>query len=137
MKKVHSLLLLGVVSLFLTYCQKDMSGNETQQQKNEKKVVGKWIFVSFTDSNHVTTTSENPCYADDRLELKDNHTAVISQGDCIEFKDKERDLEFSWNFISDDVVNMGSDTVKLTVFNDTALQFYRTSPSFLEYHWKR
>jgi hypothetical protein len=50
---------------------------------------------------------------------------------------KAKDVEFEWIFIGEDIVDMGTDTVKLIVNNDTALQFQRISKNFLEYKWKR
>lgn len=71
------------------------------------------------------------------LKLSENHTGVISQGTCIQFPDKPKDLEFRWNFISDDVIDIGGNTVNLTVYNNNILQFRRTSSTFLASHWKR
>jgi hypothetical protein len=134
MKKIGLILLSG--SLIFAYCTKQAT-EITVQQKNENAVKGKWQFVSFTDSTRKAITSGNECWADNTLELKDNHTAVLSQGTCIETPLKAKDVEFKWVFISPDVVDMGSDTVKLIVNNDTALQFQRINKSFLEYKWKR
>ncbi len=38
-------------------------------------------------------------------------------GTYIQFPDKPKDLEFTWNFISDDVIHIRGDTVNLTVYN--------------------
>lgn len=136
MKKINSLLIL-IGCLLLTNCQQELLTPQTQQEKNEAIIRGKWKFVAYIDMNYDTTTSANLCFADDSFELRENHTGVISQGTCIQFPDKPKDIEFKWNFISTDVVDIGTDTVKLTIFNDSVLQFKRTSPTFLEYHWKR
>ncbi len=136
MKKINSLLIL-IACLLFSNCQKELETFQTQQEKNEAMVRGKWKFVAYIDMNHDTTTSANPCFADDGFELRENHTGVISQGTCIQFPAKPKDVEFKWNFISEDLIDIGGDTVKLTIFNDSILQFRRTSPTFLEYHWKR
>ena len=134
MKKICLLMLS--VCLFFAYCKKQAAA-PTVQEKNEAKIKGKWQFVSFTDSTRKTYTNTLECWADNTLELRDNHTALISQGTCIEAPAKAKDLEFKWVFISDDVVDMGTDTVKLIVNNDTALQFQRINKSYLEYKWRR
>jgi hypothetical protein len=140
MRKIQIIFIVAA-SIIFSYCQKELSDTqkepETQIEKNEKKALGIWKFVSFTDSNRVTFTSANPCYADDTFELRENGTGVISQGTCIQYPDKPRDLGFSWHFISEDVVDFGTDTVKLVIFTDRELRFRRISPSYLEYHWKR
>jgi hypothetical protein len=123
---------------FFAYCKKDSApAPSAAQLANEKIIKGKWQLVYFTDSTRKTYTNAEPCWADNTLELRDNKTAIISQGTCIESDRKAKDLQFSWRFIADDVVDMGSDTVKLTVNNDTVLQFHRINKSFLEYKWKR
>jgi hypothetical protein len=135
MKKISIVLVAGIS---LAGCQKKTSTPElTVQQKNEKAVQGKWQFVSFTDSARKTITNAEECWADNTLELRDNRTAVISQGTCIDSPGKSKDIEFKWAFIADDIVDMGTDTVKLTVNNDTALQFQRINKTYLEYKWKR
>jgi len=131
------LVMLFAIGSF-TNCKKDTTPEPSAAQlANEKIIKGKWQLVYFTDSTRKTYTNADPCWADNTLELRDNKTAVISQGACIESPRKDKDLEFSWKFIGDDVVDMGSDIVKLTVNTDTVLQFYRTNKSFLEYKWKR
>jgi len=135
MKKYASALL--AIAAFVC-CQKELSAvNDTVKQNNEQLIQGKWMFVSFTDSAGNTYSNSNPCWADNTLEMKDDNTAVISQGQCIETPVKAKDISFGWRFLSEDVVDMGGDTVKVTVNNDTALQFHRISKSFLEYKWKR
>jgi hypothetical protein len=134
--KKYLLILLAAVTF--TNCKKNSEpAPSATQLANEKIIKGKWQLVYFTDSTRKTYTNADPCWADNTLELRDNKTAVISQGTCIEANLKPRDLEFSWKFIADDVVDMGSDIVKLTVNNDSVLQFYRTNKSFLEYKWNR
>ncbi len=128
---------MGHLSLLFSNCQKELKTFQTQQEKNEAIVRGKWKFVAYIDMNHDTTTSANSCWADNTFELRENHTGVISQGTCIESPGKAKDEEFKWNFISEDVIDIGGDIVKLTIFNDSILQFRRTLPTFLEYHWKR
>jgi hypothetical protein len=128
---------LFAIGIFLS-CQKELSAlDETLKEENETAVRGRWMFVSFTDEAGNTVTNANPCWADNTLELKENNTAVISQGECIETPQKPKDVEFSWRFITEDVADLGGDTVKITVHNDTALQFHRISKTFLEYKWKR
>src|SRR4051812_39228194 len=100
MKKTGLILL--ATSLMFTFCNKQ-TAELTVQQKNENAVKGKWQFVSFTDSTRKTVTNTNECWADNTLELRDNHTAVISQGTCMESTLKARDVEFKWVFISEDV----------------------------------
>jgi hypothetical protein len=124
--------------LFFTNCKKNSETPASAAQlANEKVIKGKWQLVYFTDSSRKTYTNADPCWADNTLEIRDNKTAVISQGNCIESPKKVKDLEFSWKFTSDDVVDMGGDIIKLTTNNDTVLQFYRTNKSYLEYKWKR
>jgi hypothetical protein len=135
--KNKNFLLVLIMSAFFSNCQKEMSDFETQVQKNEQKVRGEWKFVAYIDSNHIKTTSANECYADDRFYLRESGVGVISQGNCMQFPDKPRDVEFAWRFISENVIDIGGDVVTLTVFNDSTLQFKRTLPSYLEYHWKR
>jgi hypothetical protein len=129
-----------LTTILFANCQKELSLEdvvETVIQKNERLIQGKWKFQSFTDSTRKTVTNSNPCWADNTLTLKTGNQAVISQGDCIETPAKPKDVEFKWVFISDDVVEMGMDTVKLIVNNDTVLQFRRINKSFLEYKWKK
>jgi hypothetical protein len=134
--KKYILVLIATVSFI--YCQKKTDPPVSAvQQANEKIIKGKWQFVYFTDSTRKTYTNADPCWADNTLELRDNNTAVISQGTCIEADKKPKNVEFSWKFIADDVVDMGSDTVKLTINSDTILQFHRINKSYLEYKWKR
>jgi hypothetical protein len=132
-------LLILVLTIFFVQCQKEFSfeNEETVKKNNEKVVEGKWKFVSFTDSARKTITNGNACWADNTLELRDNNTGLISQGACVENPYKNKDIEFTWRFINEDVVDMGGDTVKLTLFNDSVLQFNRINKSFLEYKWKR
>jgi hypothetical protein len=135
MKKYRFALL--PVAIFLC-CQKELSAVDKGQQKlNEIEIQGKWQFVSFTDSTGKTISSSNPCWADNTLELKEDNTAVISQGSCIETPAKAKDVAFTWRFLSEDVVDMGGDTVKVTVNNGSQLEFHRISKSFLEYKWKK
>src|SRR3954463_4902023 len=134
--KKYILVLIATVSFI--YCQKKTDPPMSAvQQANEKIIKGKWQFVYFTDSTRKTYTNADPCWADNTLELRDNNTAVISQGTCIEADKKPKDLEFSWTFTADDEVDMGGDKVKLTINNDSVLQFNRINKSFLEYKWKR
>ncbi len=134
--KKYIFILLAAVSF--TNCQKNSTPPvSAAQQANEKIIKGKWQLLYFTDSSRTTFTNADPCWADNTLELRDNKTAVISQGACMEANKKPRDLEFSWKFIADDVVDMGTDTVKLTTNNDSILQFHRINKSYLEYKWKR
>jgi len=128
-------LMLLPAAIFLC-CQKELS-DEGRQKLNEIELMGKWKFVSFTDSSGKTYSNSDPCWADNTLELKDDNTAIISQGECIETPAKAKDIEFTWHFLNEDVVDLGGDTVKLTVNNDTALQFHRISKSYLEYRWKK
>jgi len=134
--KKYILILLSVAAF--TNCKKDTEpAPSAAQVANEKIIKGKWQLVYFTDSTRTSHTNAEACWADNTLELRDNKTAVISQGTCIESNKKPKDLEFSWKFIADDVVDMGSDTVKLLVNNDSVLQFQRINKSYLEYKWKR
>jgi len=121
-----------------TSCKKDSTPQPSAAQlANEKIIKGKWQLVFFTDSTNKTYTNADPCWADNTLELKDNKTAIISQGNCIESPRKEKDLLFNWVFTADDVVDMGGDIVKLTTNSDSVLQFHRINKTFLEYKWKR
>jgi len=130
-------LALLAAAIFLG-CQKELSAIDQGQQKlNETEIQGKWTFVAFTDSTGKTYSNSDPCWADNTLELKEDNTAVISQGACIETPAKAKDVEFTWRFLTEDVVDMGGDTVKVIVNNDSALQFHRISKSFLEYKWKK
>jgi hypothetical protein len=131
--------LILLTTILFAKCQKELSLEdvETVTQKNERLVQGKWTFQSFTDSTGKTITDSNPCWADNTLTLKLNNLAVISQGECIETPAKPKDVEFNWRFIDEDVVDLGGDTVKLTMYNDTALQFHRINKTYLEYKWKR
>jgi hypothetical protein len=131
------LVMLCVVGSFAN-CKKDSTPEPSPVQlANEKVIKGKWQLVYFIDSIGKKYTSDDPCWADNTLELRDNKTAVISQGTCIESPRKDKDLEFGWKFIGDDVVDMGTDIVKLTINNDSVLQFHRTNKSYLEYKWRR
>ena len=128
---------LLAIGFFLS-CQKELSAfDQTLKESNETAVRGRWMFVSFTDDAGNTVTNANQCWADNTLELKEDNTGVISQGECIETPQKPKDVQFSWRFITEDVADMGGDTVKVTVNNDTAFQFHRISKTFLEYKWKR
>jgi len=134
--KKYIAILISIVSF--TNCQKNSTpAPSAAQLANEKIIKGKWQLVFFTDSTRKTYTNADPCWADNTLEIRDNKTAVISQGPCIEADKKPKDLEFPWNFTGDDVVDMGGDIVKLSVNNDSVLQFQRINKSFLEYKWKR
>jgi hypothetical protein len=132
-------LLMLVSAIFFVQCQKEYSfeQEETVKKNNEKVIQGEWKFVSFTDSAGKTITNGNACWADNTLELRDNNTGQMSQGPCVENPYKNKDIEFNWRFINEDVVDLGGDTVKLTLFNDSLLQFNRINKSFLQYKWKR
>jgi len=104
------------------------------QERTQAAMIGKWKLRQVTNKYHVTYTNDDPCIADDTFEVSDQ-TATISQGNCIEFPDKAQNITFSWKFVSEDLVDMGGDTVRITVSNDTALSFKRDDPEFLEYHW--
>jgi hypothetical protein len=135
---MNKYLLILFAVFFFTNCKKNSEPPASAAQlANEKVIKGKWQLVTFTDSTGKTYTNADPCWADNTLEIRDNKTAVISQGACIESTRKAKDLEFSWKFTGDDVVDMGSDIVKLTTNNDSVLQFHRINKSFLEYKWKR
>src|SRR5690349_11035451 len=102
-------------------CQKGLR-MPTLQERTQAAMIGKWRLRQVTDQYHKTYTDDDPCIADDTFEFTDQN-ATISQGNCIEFPDKEQTITFQWNFVSEDVVNMGGDTVKVAVSNDTALTF--------------
>jgi len=133
MKNITLVTLLAC--LCFCQCQKGLTV-PTLQERNESAMIGKWKLRKVTDRFHTTYTNSDPCIADDSFEVTDQN-ATISQGDCIEFPDKAQNITFQWKFVSEDMVDLGGDTVKITMANDTALSFKRDDPQFLEYYWYR
>jgi hypothetical protein len=141
MKKISYSLALVLSFIFIS-CEKEVSSKEEDQKaKNEKSILGKWMFVSLTDSDNVTTTNAAPCLADNFLELREAHTGTISQGACVETPALPQDENFNWSFKAADVVDLGGDEVKIIALNDSTLHFKRipnsTSGATSEYHWKK
>jgi len=99
-------------------------------------MIGTWRLLQMTDRFHTTYTNADPCFADDTFQFA-NENATISQGNCIEFPDKAKIITFYWKFLSDDVVDMGGDTVSIVRADDTSLVFKRDDPKYLYYHWYR
>src|SRR5438128_12290539 len=125
----------ALVILFLSFCFSDCQKElkvPTLQEKTEAAMIGKWKLREVTNYLHQTYTDDDPCIADDTFEITEQN-ATLSQGNCVEFPDKAQNITFQWKFISEDLVDMGGDTVRLTVTNDTALSFKRDDPHFLEY----
>jgi hypothetical protein len=116
-------------------CQKGLKV-PTLQEKTQAAMIGKWKLRQVTDRFHKTYTDDDPCIADDTFEFTEQN-ATLSQGNCIEFPDKPQNITFQWKFVSEDLMDMGGDTVRVTLSNDTALSFKRDDPEFLEYHWYR
>jgi hypothetical protein len=132
MKK--SSLLTLILCLWFCQCQKESA--ISVQEKIRASMLGPWKLFKMTDNDHHTYTNSDPCFADDTIDFADE-SATISQGSCIEFPDKDATIKFNWNFISEDVVDMGGDTVKIIQYDDTSLVFKRDDPQYLEYHWFR
>jgi hypothetical protein len=141
MKQISYLLVL-ILSFFFFGCQEEITSKEADQKaKNEKAILGKWMFVSLIDNDNVATTKDAPCFYDNYIEFRIGSAGTISQGQCMEAPTFAQSEDFNWSFKSADILDLGGDEVKILQLTDSTLHFKKTdNPSNnnrFEYHWER
>lgn len=142
MKKVTYV--VAIFCLFFLGCKKDknsLSPEEKQKIEANKAVIyGIWKLESFK-KNGSLITSNDPCYADNTIEFRQDGKAILSQGTCIDNPNAPREDIFNWNFITSITINLGGDLVEIATLTNTSLQFTRTfqnsSTPKEEYKWKK
>jgi hypothetical protein len=136
--------LVSILFLLFLGCGKDKELSDEEKAKievNKAILYGKWKFVSFFKGGVLITTTTNPCFTDNTIEFRQNGSATISQGACIESPSVPQNEDFTWSFKSPTTIDLGGDEVKIATLTDTSLYFTRvyknnSAPSE-DYRWKK